>query len=69
MLSFGLEIEIHSWGTDVHLMTGDKVIFEGGSSAPATRCGTLDMYRTRMLAELYKFQDGFQLVFKEKNHV
>lgn len=57
--------EIHSFDTDIYLITGDSVIFDGAKSLPATRWGVLDTYRTRMLCELYKFTDGFSLVFKE----
>ena len=68
MIAFGLATECHAWGTDIHLITGDRIIFDIGrkvTSEPATRWGTLDMYRTRMTAEAYQFNDGFPLVFKE----
>ncbi len=65
MLSFGIN-ETHYFGTKVNLLTGDSIIFEINDnkyeSEPSKKSGVLDMYRTRMLAELYK-QDGFALVY------
>jgi hypothetical protein len=65
MITFGLAQETHLLDTDVYLMAGDSVIFNGAESLPATRWGVLDMYRTKMLCELYKFTNDFQIVFKE----
>ena len=65
ILPFGWGTESHSMDTDVYLITGDRIVFNKSSSKPATRWGVLDMYRTYMLAELYNFEDEFQIVFKE----
>lgn len=65
MLTFGIN-ETHYWDSKVNLLTGDSVIFEiNGNkyeSEPSKKSGVLDMYRSRMLAELYKI-NGFSLVF------
>ena len=62
--------ETHYLNDRVYVLTGDRITFYDdnkipATSLPATRLGEVDMYRTRMLAELYKFTDGFHMVFKE----
>jgi hypothetical protein len=65
ILPFGWGTESHSMDENVYMCPGDKIVFNKSSSKPATRGGELDMYRTYMLSELYNFEDGFQIVFKE----
>jgi hypothetical protein len=65
ILPFGFGKETHYMNSKVYMCPGDKIVFNKSSSKPATRGGELDMYRTHMLAELYNFEDGFHIVFKE----
>ena len=66
ILPLGLNADSYTCGTNVYLITGDKVVFNKASSEPATRWGVLDMYRTHMLATLCEFKNGFPIVYKEK---